>query len=110
MYATQASYANIELSQLGAIAAKKNLDLVANSYRSGSTGIVDLLDAQTQSVQADLSANNAVHDFLIDVMNMQRAVGQFEFIMPMQERTQFNDAIRTYLNNPNQSQLSGSQQ
>lgn len=103
MYATQASYANIELSERGAVAAKKNLELVADSYRSGNTGIVDLLDAQTQSVQADLSANNAVHDFLIDVMNMQRAIGQFEFLMTPQDRIEYNDAIRASLNTPLQT-------
>ncbi|MEM9621458.1 MAG: TolC family protein [Pseudomonadota bacterium] len=100
LHATQASYANIELSRISAEAARNNLDLVADAYRLGTVSIVDLLDAQNQTLQAELSANNAVHNFLIDVMNMQRATGHFDFLAPTTEQQQLNQRMRDYINNP----------
>ncbi len=100
LHATQASYANIDLSRTSASAARKNLDLVADAYRLGTVSIVDLLDAQNQSLQADLSANNAIHDFLIDVMNLQRASSQFDFLLPTAEQSEVNQRLRNYINNP----------
>ena len=98
MYVTQASYANIELSNSGAVAARKNLELILENYRAGSIGILDLLDAQTQSLQAELAANNALHDFLINLMNVQRAVGRFEFMSSEPEKQALVDEVTTYLN------------
>ena len=97
MYETQASYANIELSNSGAVAARKNLELILENYRAGSIGILDLLDAQTQSLQAELAANNALHDFLINLMNVQRAVGRFEFMSSESEKQALVDEVTTYL-------------
>ena len=98
MFVTQASYANIELSNSGAVAARKNLELILENYRAGSIGILDLLDAQTRSLQAELAANNAIHDFLINLMNVQRAIGRFEFMSSEPEKQALVDEVTTYLN------------
>lgn len=97
MHNAQSSYGNIALSEAAADAARKNLELVSDSYRQGAVNIVDLLDAQNQSLQADLSANNAIHDFLIDIMNFQRATGQFDFLLSSQEQAQKAAALLEYL-------------
>ncbi len=98
LHATQASYVNIELSEQAAEASRKNLDLVTDAYTQGTVNIIQLLDAQNQSLQADLSANNAVHDFLIEVMGLQRATSEFDFMLPparQADRTQeFLDYIQ----------------
>ena len=97
MLASQASYVNIELSDQGAEAARKNLELVSDAYRQGTVSIIDLLDAQNQSLSADLSANNAVHDFLIDIMNVQRAARRFDFTEPPDIQAERTQALIEYI-------------
>lgn len=99
MYSAQASYVSIELSESGAEASRKNLALVSDAYRQGTVSIIDLLDAQNQSLQADLAANNAVQDFLINVMNLQRAVSSFDFLLSPQEQDARSTAIFEYIEN-----------
>ncbi len=97
LHAAQASYSNIELSELSATAAEKNLDLVLDAYGQGTLSIIDLLDAQNQSLEADLSANNAVHDFLLDVMNVQRTKADFDFLLPEAVQNEQIDVLRDYI-------------
>ncbi len=71
-----ASYAGIDLSTDAANAAHNNYDLVLTAYTTGLASILDLLDAQNAALSADGVAANAVYDFLIDLMRMQRAAGR----------------------------------
>jgi len=79
---TRASYPSITLYRQAAEAARRNLNLVTDSYVQGIKTIIDLLDAQNQALSADLDAANAVYNFLIDFMGVQRAVGEFVIFMP----------------------------
>ena len=97
MLASQASYVNIDLSEQGAEAARKNLELVSDAYRQGTVSIIELLDAQNQSLFADLNANNALHDFLIDIMNVQRASGRFDFTEPADVQAKRTKAFIDYI-------------
>ncbi|MEM6639901.1 MAG: TolC family protein [Pseudomonadota bacterium] len=97
LYSAQASYVNIELSERGADASRKNLALVSDAYRQGTVTVIQLLDAQNQSLQADLAANNAVQDFLIDIMNLQRAVSSFDFLLAPEEQAERTRAILSYI-------------
>lgn len=96
LHATRSSYANIDLFNTSAIAARKNLKLVTDGYREGTLPIIDLIDAQNQLVQAQLSAKNAIHDFLLTAIRLQRATGQFDFLLPPAEQQQFNERFRAY--------------
>ncbi len=84
-----ASYPNIQLSRDAAEAARRNLDLVTDQYVRGVVSIVDLLDAQNRALTADQRAENAVYDFLVDLMNVQRAAGQFDFFMSPAQREDY---------------------
>ncbi len=86
---TRASYPSISLTKEAALAAKKNLDLVTDSYIHGIKTIIDLLDAQSQYLNARLEAANAVYNFLIDFMGVQRAMGKFVTFMPENERQEW---------------------
>lgn len=97
MLAAQASYANIDLSQSGADASQKNLALVSDAYRQGTVSIIELLDAQTQSLQADLSANNAVHDFLLDIVSLQRSTSSFDFMLSPDIQNQRARTLQQYI-------------
>jgi len=92
-----ASFANIKLSKQAASSAAKNLELVTDSYAKGLLSIIDLLDAQNAGRQADEAAANAVYDFLIDIMNMQRSVGLFEFMLSEPEKQAWAIQLKGYL-------------
>ncbi len=83
---TRASYPSINLSRDAVDAARNNLILVTDSYVQGIKSIIDLLDAQNQSLNAELDSANAVYDFLIDFMEVQRSVGMFTSFLPEEER------------------------
>lgn len=89
MHLTNASFYNIELARQAADAAKKNLRLITESYSQGAVSILELLDAQSAALQSNEAAANAVYDFLIDLMNVQRATGRFEFFLKDEERRAF---------------------
>ena len=97
MHNLYASYANIELSEEAAIAANKTLELVTDAYATGTLGILDLLDAQNQSLSAELGAKNAIYVFLADAIRMQRASGRFEFLLSADEAAIVNKQIEDYL-------------
>ncbi len=86
---TRASYPSITLSRQASEAAKRNLDLVTNSYIEGIKTIIDLLDAQSQALSAELDAANAVYNFLIDFMGVERAIGEFVIFMPEPKRQEW---------------------
>ncbi len=70
-----ASYPGVRLTGDAAKAARGNLKLVTAAYSAGSTTILTLLDAQNQTLAAELAASNAVYDFLADVVEVRRAIG-----------------------------------
>ena len=87
--ASGASYPSIGFALDAAEAAHNNLELVTDSYSRGVVSIIDLLDAQNAALQADLNAANSVYNFLIDLMNVQRAAGKFDFFTSPAERDEW---------------------
>lgn len=84
-----ASFPSIRFALDAAESARKNLELVTDSYSRGVVSIIDLLDAQNAALSADLNAANAVYNFLIDLMNVQRASGRFDFFTTPEERDEW---------------------
>ncbi|RMF60253.1 MAG: hypothetical protein D6743_15230, partial [Calditrichaeota bacterium] len=96
LHVAGASKAAIALSRDAADAAKKNLNLVTDAYSRGAVDILDLLDAQNAALTADLAAANAVFDFLIDLFEVERAVGRLYFFASDEERRAFLNALDEY--------------
>jgi outer membrane protein TolC len=69
----RASFIGISLSDRAADAARGNLELVEDSYARGVASLLDLLDAQTNALNAEELAANALYDFLIDLLEAKRA-------------------------------------
>jgi outer membrane protein TolC len=82
----RASHTIISLSAQGATAARKNLGLVTDAYSRGLVSIIELIDAQNAALVADSVAASSVYDFFIDLMEVQRAVGRFDFFLGPQQR------------------------
>ena len=91
------SYAGIQQALDAAEAARKNLDLVTDAYSRGSVSIIDLLDAQNAHIVADQASANAVYNFLLDLIELQRAVGRFDALMSPEERDRFVTRLRDFM-------------
>jgi outer membrane protein TolC len=94
---TRASYPGISLSREAADSAQRNLVLITDSYVQGIKSIIDLLDAQNQALTADQAAANAVYNFLVDLMGVQRAMGEFVIFLPQDQRRAWRDRVMAYL-------------
>jgi outer membrane protein len=92
-----ASFAGIEQSLRASEAAFNNLDLVTDSYSRGTVSIIELIDAQNAYIVADESAANAVYDFLIDIIEVQRAIGRYDHMMSDEERAGFNNRLTQFM-------------
>ena len=101
LHASQAAYAQIDLSAAAAEASRKNLSLVSDAYAQGTVTVVELLDAQDTSLTASAAAADSLYSFLITVMQMQRAVGGFDFLLSAEERAALAVEFRTYLTGAN---------
>ena len=64
--------------------------------------IISYLDALTASLDADQNATNAVYDFLINLMNLQRSTAEFDFFLNQVEMERTIEQIRLYISQPNQ--------
>ena len=87
LFQASASFPGIRLSREAADASRKNLELVVDQYSRGAVDIIKLLNSQNAALNANESAANAVYDFLIDLMNIDRAVGRFDYFLYKEERT-----------------------
>jgi outer membrane protein TolC len=93
---TRAAYPGIQLSQEAAEAARKNLELVTDSYERGIKSIIDLLDAQNQALVSNEGAANSGYDFLAILMRLQRAIGKFDFLLTDEEREEWHRVFKEY--------------
>ena len=91
-----ASYAAISLLRDAAEAANENLALVQQGYARGKENIITLVDAQNQALTSQLDANTAVYDFLVDLLEVQRAMGRFEFSMSDEAIDEFFERLQVF--------------
>ncbi len=84
-----ASLANIDLSREAAEASRNNFALVSDSYARGAVSIIDLIDAQRAALISEQQAANAIYDFLLDLLRVERAAGRFSFFMKDEDREAF---------------------
>jgi outer membrane protein TolC len=103
LHLSGSSYAGMIQAKISAKSSLKNLDIVISMYSQGFASITELLDAQNASLTAELLAISSQFDFLIDMMNVQRSMGEFIFTYDLDEREAFISRLEEYfeLNNNN---------
>lgn len=94
-----ASFSRVELSENAANAARKNFEIVQDSYAQGLVNITALIDAQNSTLQTELSAVNAVYTFIADFINVERAIGYYYFLATDVERDAFFQRLVNYMAN-----------
>lgn len=90
------SYFRIGLAREAAEAASKGRDLVSDAYARGAVSIIDLLDGQNAALNAELAAADAVYDFFIDLLTLERLGGSLSILEPPEERQQWIRRLTDY--------------
>ncbi len=85
---------NLDFSATAASAASKSLLLVTDAYSKGTVPVVDLLDAQNASISANLAEVQASIGFFRASIEMQRAIGIYEFLMSDEQKAVIREEIR----------------
>jgi outer membrane protein TolC len=89
------TYAAIALTREAADAASRNYELVSDAYARGAASITALIDAQNAAESSAEAAANAVHDFLLDLMRVERATGAFGALRLADQQQAFLNRLHT---------------
>ncbi|WP_027391503.1 TolC family protein [Aquimarina latercula] len=93
--------ANIEISKISEEAARESLDLTQNAYSQGAVPLIQLIDAQTNYLQAQLARATANYDYLLTSMQLERAIGYFFLMNTEASNQEFIQRARQYILNNN---------
>ena len=94
-----ASFSNIGLSDQAEAASKRNFDLVQDAYSEGNVAVIELIDAQNAFIQAQQNAANAEYEFMIDLLNVERAIGSFYSLSTPEEREAYFNNLEAFTTN-----------
>lgn len=83
------SFSRMQLSQEASVAAAQNFTIIQDAYNQGQVNITTLIDAQNNTLQAELGATNAVYTFILDFLELERSIGFFYFLASPEERSDF---------------------
>ncbi len=92
---------NIELSGVSEETAAEALELTQSLYSNGAVNIVQLLDAQNNYLNAQLARVNAVYNFLISSLELERSLGYFFLLKTEAENEAFRQRFFEYINTRN---------
>jgi len=94
----ESSFPTIKLRKIAADNARKNLVLVQDKYGEGIINVTDLLEAQNQSLSANLNAVAATYQYLLDLVSYQRAISWFEDEKGEEETEAFLNQVEAVIN------------
>ncbi|MFA9469995.1 MAG: TolC family protein [Deltaproteobacteria bacterium] len=97
LYSAAAAMASVGLTRKAAEAAANNLVLVTDLYRRGKVDIITLVDAQTQSLVADLAAADAVYDYVLALLFVNREAGHFRNLDTAAAKQEFSRRLNEYV-------------
>lgn len=97
MEKAKASYFSIQQATIEQNAARRTLEIVTESYSRGAVAILNLLDAQNSALRADQVAANAMYDFLLDYLSLERAIGEVDVLMTAGDRQDVMSRLRAHM-------------
>ncbi len=96
-----ASYAGIRQAQKAAMAAKQGLGVVQDAYARGAVSITELTDAESQHQIAQEAASDAIFNYLLALMRVQRSVGTFDILRNPQEQESYIQKLNQWMTEKN---------
>lgn len=97
METLKSAYFGIQQSKIEQEAAQKTLKIVTDAYSRGALSILNLMDAQASALRADQISVNAFYDLLIGYMQLQRAIGKYDFFLTPEERGQLTNGLISFM-------------
>jgi len=70
---------------------------VTDLYRRGKVDIITLVDAQTQSLVADLAAADAVYDYVLALLFVNREAGHFRNLDTPEAQQDFSRRLNEFI-------------
>lgn len=92
-------FINIGFADEQAKTAQLNYDLVYDAYLLGESSLLDLLDAQTQKLSADISSRIALYTFFVDMLSLNQAIGYFPVLETQEEHYKIMAELESQLFN-----------
>ena len=92
---------NIELSKTSEESAKEAYELTKTSYSNGAVNVVQLLDVQNNYLNAQLAKTNAIYNYLIQSLQLERTLGAYFLLRTEEENTVFRERFRAYFKEQN---------
>ncbi len=89
----ESSFPRIRFSEQSSEAATANLVIVQDKYAEGIVNVTDLLSAQTGKFTSNRLVVVSVHEFLLDLIELQRALSWFEAEQTAGERAALADRV-----------------
>ncbi|MBO3697820.1 TolC family protein [Roseivirga sp. E12] len=93
--------ANIELSKVSEEAAREGLELTQESYATGAVNWVQLTEAQDNYLNAQLANANAIYNYLLSSLQLERIMGYYFLLHTSEENENFRQEFFTYLTTRN---------
>jgi outer membrane protein TolC len=97
LYNAGAALMSVTLTRRAAKAAKDNLDLVVDLYRRGKVDIIRLVDAQTRSLVSNLAAANAVYDYMLSLLFVDREISYFRNLDTPEVKQDFDRRLNEFM-------------
>ncbi len=88
---------NLEVSKISASTALESLELTQESYSKGAVNLIQLIDAQTNYLQARIANATAVYSYLISVLQLERTISYFFLTHTEEENEAFTQRFTNYL-------------
>lgn len=92
-----ASFSRVQLSKEAADAGKANFEIVQDAYSQGLVQITSLIDAQNAALQTEISAVNAIYQFITDFLAVERATGFYYFLATESEQNAFFERLIAFI-------------
>jgi len=92
---------NIELSKVAEEAAQEGLELTQTSYSTGAVTVIQLIDAQNNYLNAQLASTNAVYNFLLNALQLERYLGFYFLLSTDAENENFKKRFFEYVDSKN---------
>jgi len=93
LHRVSSSFPSIELSRTAAGAADENLRMVTDAYGRGAVSVTELIDAQDTALEANLAATDATYGFLVDLVDVLRAMSEFDLLLDPASRDAWFDRV-----------------
>jgi len=90
---------NIELSGISEKTAKEALELMQVAYSNGSVNVIQLLDAQNNYLNAQLAHTNAVYNYLVGVLQVERFLGHYFLLNSREGSEEFMKRFSEFMKN-----------